>query len=262
MSEDKDKALTKRDAHILFNQLKPHMASALPKHVTPERMARIALTEWNKTPKLQKCTANSLMKCIMVSAQMGLEPGPLGHVYFIPYGNEAQLIIGYRGMIDLARRSGNILSIMAEKICENDVATVKHGSGGYIEHSEDLRKARGSPIGYYAIAKLVGGGEQFVFLRLCDVEKVRKSSKSANNGPWITHYDEMAKKTAIRRLFKYLPMSVEVQKIAAVDETDESGVKQSTVIDEAFFDVDLETGEILNAEDTKEQADALADKIK
>lgn len=254
--------LTLKTAHELINKLKPQMAMALPKHLNPERLARIALTELRQVPKLQQCTPESFMKCLMVSAQLGLEPGLLGHVYFIPYGKEAQLIIGYKGMLDLARRSGQIESIEARVIYANEKCEIRYGLDSGIEHKVDpFLKDRGEPIGYYAVAKFVGGGKQFEFMTMDEVLKVKSLSKSGNSGPWVGHFDEMAKKTVIRRLFKYLPVSIEMQKAISLDESSEVG-NQANVIDGDFLNVDEDTGEILEDSAPSNQADSLADKLK
>lgn len=249
----------------LIDKLKPQMAIALPKHMNSDRLARIALTEMRQTPLLQQCEPASLMKCLMVSAQLGLEPGVLGHCNLIPYRNkknntvECNLIIGYKGMLDLARRSGQVESIEARTVCENDVCEVRYGLDSTIEHRIDIKNDRGQAIGYYAIAKLAGGGKQFEFLTKYEVEKVRQNSPNRNSGPWQDHFDEMAKKTVIRRLFKYLPVSIEMQKAINVDEHGDAGIQNET-IENDFFEVDQETGEVL-AEKPK-QADELAEKLK
>lgn len=250
--------LTLKSAQTLIEKLKPQMSLALPKHMNAERLARIALTEIRQVPKLQQCSQESFMKCLMVSAQLGLEPGLLGHVYLIPYGKEAQIIIGYKGMLDLARRSGQIESIEARVVYSNDKCDIRYGVDSTIEHIIDpFCKDRGKPIGYYAVAKLVGGGKQFEFMSMAEIEKVRSQSKASNNGPWVSHPEEMGKKTVIRRLFKYLPVSVELQKATVLDETGEIG-QQSQIIDSDFFEINPETGEVLE----QSQADELADKIK
>lgn len=249
----------------LIDRLKPQMALALPKTMDADRMARIALTQFRAVPRLLDCDPQSLMKCIMVAAQLGLEPGMLGHVYLIPYKREAQLIIGYKGMIELVGRSGRIKSIAARAVYENEECAISLGTKPSITHTPMMKRGdKGPCIGYYAVAELKDGGEQFEFMNIDDIDDIKKQSKSADNGPWKTHYDEMAKKTVIRRLFKYLPVSVEMQRAVSLDEQVEVG-KQGETIDHEFFEVDQETGEILNADELepkKDQAELLADKLK
>lgn len=213
------------------DRFKTQIARALPKHVTPERIMRIALTEINKTPKLKECDPIGLFGSIVQSAQLGLElGGALGHAYLVPYGKQAQFIIGYRGMIDLARRSGQMVSLQAHTVHENDEFNFEYGLNEDLRHVP-ARGERGPMIAVYAVAKLVGGGHQIEVMWKEDVDAVRRSSKAGGSGPWRDHYEEMAKKTAIRRLFKYLPVSVEMQRAVSLDEQAEAGVQDNNVFD-------------------------------
>jgi len=249
--------LTIQAAHKLIDKLKPQMALALPKHVTADRLARIALTELSRVPKLRDCTESSLMKCIMVASQLGLEPGLLGHVYLIPYGKEATLIIGYKGMIDLARRSGQIESIEARVVRAGEKCDIHYGTDSHIHHVIDpFLSETAKAIGYYAVAKFVNGGKQFDFMSIGEIEKCRQSSKAGQSGPWVSHYDEMAKKTVIRRLFKYLPISIEIQQAINLDEAEEANM-QKAIIEGEFFSLEEETEEA-----PKSQEDELMDKLK
>lgn len=250
--------MTMQTANALITKLKPQMAMALPKHLSADRLARIALTELRQIPKLQQCSQESFMKCLMVSAQLGLEPGLLGHVYFIPYGQEAQLILGYKGMIELARRSGQIESIEARVIYEFDECEVRLGLDSGIDHKIDIKAAdRGKEIAYYAIAKLKDGGKQFEVMTKAEIDKVRARSKAGNHGPWVTDYSEMAKKTVIRRMFKYLPVSVELQKAVNLDEAADIG-SQADAID-VEFEYDYEEPKAI---EPQSQADALMQQLK
>jgi recombination protein RecT len=259
-NEKKDEQIFK-SAYAMIEKLKPQLSLALPKHLTAERLARISLTELRQNPKLQECTQDSFMKCLMITAQLGLEPGLLGHVYFVPYGKEANIIIGYKGMLDLARRSGQIESVEARVVCAADKCEVRYGLESTIEHSIDLFLAdRGKPIGYYAVVKFKDGGKQFEFMNVHEIEKIRNQSKCGKFGPWVTHFDEMAKKTVIRRLFKYLPVSVEMQKASNLDELGEVGL-QKNVIDAEFFEVNAKENESPSAMQ-KSQSDELAESLK
>ncbi|NVZ19549.1 recombination protein RecT [Pseudomonas costantinii] len=251
-------------------KIKAQMALALPKHLTSDRLARIALTEIRKVPALAKCNQESFLGAVMQCAQLGLEPGSaLGHSYLLPFGNgkakdglaNVQLIIGYRGMIDLARRSGQIISLTARAVHQNDRFSYRLGLDETIEHVP-ADGDRGKLTHVYAVAKLKDGGVQFEVMSLTDVEVVRKQSKAGNNGPWVSHFEEMAKKTAIRRLFKYLPVSIEMQRAVSLDERGEAGLDQDnaavltgdySVIDDpdpeapaiGAEQIDPETGEII-----------------
>ena len=213
-------------------KIKAQMALALPKHMTSDRLARIALTEIRKVPTLAKCDQTSFLGAIMQCAQLGLEPGgALGHAYLLPFENrkkgitEVQFIVGYRGMIDLARRSGQIVSLTARTVHENDEFSYQYGLNEDLKHVPATGD-RGALLYVYAVAKLKDGGVQFEVMSRSDVDKVRAQSKAGNYGPWQTHYDEMAKKTVIRRLFKYLPVSIELATAVTMDEKADAGLGQ------------------------------------
>lgn len=199
-------------------KMAPAMAQVLPKHVNPERLARISLSEIRRNPQLLECELPSLMAAVMQAAKLGLEPNILGHCYFVPFNNrkrgvkEVQFIIGYKGLIDLVRRSGHVESIAAHEVYENDEFEFEYGLNEKLRHKPNIFGDRGKVIAYYAYAKFKGGGHSFIVMSREDIEKIRDQfSRSAENGPWKDHFDEMAKKTVIRRLIKYLPISVELQ---------------------------------------------------
>lgn len=226
----------------LIERYKAEIQRALPKHMTADRMARIVLTECRKVPKLLKCDERSLFGAVIQLSQLGLEPGgALGHSYLLPFENkkagtiEAQIIIGYRGMIDLARRSGQIVSISARAVREGDHFLYSYGLNETLEHvpvgNED------APLTHaYAVARLKDGGQQFEVLTRAQIDKARDQSKSKNYGPWMTHYEEMAKKTAVRRLFKMLPVSIEIARAVALDEAADLGRTQQN---EAIIEGDI-----------------------
>ena len=244
--------------------------AALPRHMTAERMARIATTEMRKVPKLGQCDPMSFLGAVIQCAQLGLEPGnALGHAYILPFDKrekvngqwktvrtEAQVIIGYRGMIDLARRSGQIVSIDARAVYEGDKFECVLGLDAKVDHVPDWQNANRADASklrfVYAVAKLKDGGVQFDVMSRAEVEGIRARSKSADNGPWVTDFAAMAIKTVVRRLFKFLPVSIEMQTAVGLDEMAEHGLSQQNgaVIDAdfAFIDdqqhVDQSTGEI------------------
>lgn len=214
-------------------KIKAQMALALPKHMTSDRLARIALTEIRKVPALARCEQTSFLGAIMQCAQLGLEPGgALGHAYLLPFENrrkgitEVQFIVGYRGMIDLARRSGQIVSLAARAVYQNDKFNYQYGLHEDLQHVPCENGEPGPLTHVYAVARLKDGGIQFEVMSRLEVEKVRAQSKAGNNGPWVSHFDEMAKKTVIRRLFKYLPVSIELQQAVGLDERADAGQTQ------------------------------------
>jgi recombination protein RecT len=210
---------------------KDQIARALPRHMSPDRMARVALTECRKNPALMKCKPESLFGAIIQCSQLGLEPGnSLGHAYLIPYGSEAQLIIGYRGMIDLARRSGQILSLEAHAVYDGDKFECVFGTDSRLIHEPDWKNSnRSNPdkmLFVYAVAKLKDGGVQLEVMSRGEVDSIRARSRSSGKGPWVTDYVAMALKTVIRRLFKYLPVSIEMTTAVNIDERVDANISQ------------------------------------
>lgn len=215
----------------LVANMTPQLARALPKHVDSERFARIALTAIKSTPKLAECLDSAhgkltLLGALMQSAQLGLEPGVLGSCWILPFRDKglmtAQFILGYRGMIDLARRSGNIRTIYAHEVCANDDFQFSFGVGGTLTHRPCLVGERGPTIGYYSFAELTDGAYQYDFMTIADVHRIRDTySKSSKNpsSPWQTEPDEMGKKTVLRRFFKALPVSVEMRYLSDVHDS-------------------------------------------
>jgi recombination protein RecT len=201
-----------------LKKMESQIAQVIPKHITVDRLTRIALTTIRTNPKLLECSVPSLLAAVMQAAQLGLEPGLLGHCYIIPYGKEATFIIGYKGMIDLARRSGNIKSIYAHAVYGNDDFDYEYGLHPELKHKPAMT-GRGEFVGAYAVAHFNDGGYQFEFMPKEEIEKRKLRSKTYKNGPWVTDYEEMAKKTVVRHMFKYLPLSIEVMQGVAQDET-------------------------------------------
>lgn len=233
-------------AHLLASAgVQAQIKAALPRHMTPERMARIATTEMRKVPKLAQCDPMSFLGAVIQCAQLGLEPGnALGHAYILPFdkrqkvggqwktvSTEAQVIIGYRGMIDLARRSGQIVSIDARAVYDGDKFECTLGLDPKIEHTPDWQnpsRSNAEKLRFvYAVAKLKDGGLQFDVMSRAEIEAVRARSKSAENGPWVTDFPAMALKTVVRRLFKFLPVSIEIQRAVGLDELAENGQPQN-----------------------------------
>ena len=205
--------------------MKGEMARALPRHLSADRMARIALTEVRRTPLLARCTQASFGGAIMTCAQLGLEPGVTGEAYLLPFRNnkkkiyEVQLIIGYQGMAKLFWQSPLARSLDAQAVYEHDpVFEYSYGLEPKLVHKPRLDGERGKAIAYYAVARMEGGGSAFVVMSPTDIEKIRIRSKAKDDGPWQTDYDAMAKKTCLRQLFKLLPRSPELSQAMAQDE--------------------------------------------
>ncbi|MDC8446065.1 MAG: recombinase RecT [Nitrosomonas sp.] len=256
-------------AHLLRSK-HAEISKMLPKHLNAERLLKVAQIAATTTPALAKCDVPSLIGAIGQCAQMGLEPNTvLGHAYLLPFntkrkdanGNEkwvnsVQVIIGYKGLIDLARRSGQIISIAAHEVCGNDRFELVYGLDEKLNHTPAM-EARGEVIGFYAIAKLKDGGHAFEFMSRYQVEEIKAASERKNkreSSVWKDHFIEMGRKTVIRRLAKYLPLSIEFQTASALDGMADAGKDQHlddiegdfSIIPEDAPEVYEETGEIPN----------------
>lgn len=198
------------------------IAKVLPKHLTPERMIRVAITATMKTPKLLQCTADSLTKCLLDCSALGIEPdGRRAHL--IPFEDRKKgvtvctLIIDYKGLAELAMRSGLVSNIHADVVRENDV--FEYDMGEIKAHKIDFRNERGAAYAFYAICRFKDGSVKADVMSVDEVEAIRMRSKSPNEGPWATDPVEMGKKTVFRRLSKWLPLSPEFRD--AVEKDDE-----------------------------------------
>lgn len=199
-----------------------------------QRLARIALTEVRKNPKLADCSQASFASSLMQIAQLNLEPGPLGEAYLIPYKNECTFQIGYQGLIALSYRSGKVKTVYAEVVYRKEVELglfhfemgLKRDLIHNIDVLDDSRE--GDLVAVYAVAELEGGAKSFVVLTQKDIDRTKKSSQSAtsNYSPWNTAPEEMWKKTAIKRLSKYIPKSIEMAHVIQLDEQAERGEVQ------------------------------------
>lgn len=224
------------------------IAKALPSVMTPERFARIVTTAVTNEPKLAQCTPQSFVGAMLNSAQLGLEPNTsLGQAYLIPYGKKCQFQIGYRGLLDLAYRTGEVKSITAEVVKENDTFEYELGLEPKLKHIPS-KTNRGKPIFYYAVFKLKNGGEGFQVMSYEEVmEHAKKYSKSYGNSPWQSEFDEMAKKTVLKKLLKYMPLKTEFVREVAQDETiktfDNTSTNDMQDKPNEFFDAEYEINE-------------------
>lgn len=199
---------------------------ALPNVLTTERFMRMVTNAIKQTPKLAECTPESFLGCMLTTAQLGLEPNtPLGQAYLIPYTRkgvlQCELQIGYKGLIDLAYRSGELINIESRVVYSNDTFEMELGLNPVLKHiPTDANK--GEPIWVYAIYRLKNGGSAFEVMSVDSIkEHAQKFSKSFNSSvsPWVTDFESMAKKTVIKKLLKYAPLKSEIQLANSVDET-------------------------------------------
>jgi recombination protein RecT len=233
--------LVKQDSGVLaqirhkLGAAHAHFEAALPstvaRYLTPERLTKVALSAIGRNERLLECTPESILRSVMDAASLGLEPsgGALGHAYMVPYRNrklngrfEAQLIIGYRGFIELARRSGDVATVQAHVVHHNDEFAVELGSKPKIVHRPRLIGERGAPVAVYCIATLRDGAQQREVMTIDEVEKVRERSKNPD-GIWRTDYNEMVRKTVVRRAAKYWPLSAELAKAFDVEDSSDAG---------------------------------------
>lgn len=230
----------------------------------PERVARLVMIECGRSPTLLACTPESIVGGMLTAASLGLEIGAhAGEAYLVAFnatdqktGNRiarAQLIIGYKGLVRLALRSPAVESIAAHVVREGDLFHCRLGSSPAIEH--EPRDASEKATHYYAIAFLKGGGVAFDRpMTKADVEKIRKRSKAKNSGPWTTDFDEMARKTVVRRLCKLLPASAELAVAAEMEGAIEGGKAPPKLPELDWFDDGSIEGQAI--ENEEEPADA------
>jgi recombination protein RecT len=252
----------KKTMQSYVRSMEGEIAKALPSVITPERFSRMVLSAISTTPKLASCTPQSFLGAMMTSAQLGLEVNtPLGQAYLIPYDNqrkgvtECQFQLGYKGLIDLAYRSGEVSIIQAHEVYENDDFDYELGMEPRLRHIP-ARKNRGKVIYYYAMFKTKDGGYGFDVMSIEDVQAhAKKYSKAYGSGPWQTNFDEMAKKTALKKVLKYAPLKSDFVRAAAQDgsiKTEIDADMYSVPAEEIpYVEVD-ENGEVMNDEEQKQ----------
>ncbi|MCQ2316357.1 MAG: recombinase RecT [Bacteroidales bacterium] len=251
-----------------ITKMLPAIKAALPSVITPERFSRIVTTAISSNPKLGQCTPNSFLGAMMQAAQLGVEPNtPLGQAYLIPYMNhgklECQFQLGYKGLIDLAYRSGEISTIQAQIVYENDEFEYSFGLEPTLKHIP-ARGDRGASTHVYAVYRKKDGGYGYEAMSMDEVRKhASKYSKSYGNGPWKTNFEEMAKKTVLKRLLKLAPLRSDFQRSLSADESikteilpdmyEAEDVTEYEVVEDAQQDtgtvtVDGSTGEIIDGQ--------------
>ena len=241
-----EKAFDLRD-YLHSDKIKSQLDYALPKWLSVERLLRVFMGAIQKNPKLLNCSQESIMVSCMMCAQLGLEP-ILGRAWLIPYENsknisgkwikvlECQMQPGYQGLVDIGMRSGKILNVAAHMIYENDQYDIEYGSDEKIFHKPFLKGDRGDPIGAYSIWTHTNGYKSGLFLPVHDIHKVREKSKAyayaiskpndkyAQDTPWVQWYDEMCKKTVIKRHSKLQPASIEFMEAVEIDDRAQIGL--------------------------------------
>ena len=231
----------------LLEKFKPQMQAALPRHLSPDRMLRLVMTCVASEPKLLECTRESLIGAVIQLSQLGLEPGVLGHAYLLPFRDnksntmKVNLIPGYKGLLKLARNSGLILNVQANVVYKQDTFEYELGLTPHLKHIPTDEAVKPADLRYaYAIVGIKGATEpQWDVMNRREILDVKRSSRAADFGPWVTHEAEMWKKTVLRRICKLLPASVELQTAIALDEAADAGIPQGLDV----IDVDATSDE-------------------
>lgn len=233
MAQTTNTPAQQRPANIAdqIRSMEQQFALAAPKGLEATQLVRDALTCLRQTPKLAQCTPQSVLGALMTCAQLGLRPGVLGHAYLLPFWDKrqgchvAQLIIGYQGLIELAHRSGQIQSLIARTVYENDIFEVDYGLDDKLVHKPYMGGDKGYPVAYYAVAKFTTGGHAFYVMSHQEMLAYRDEHAKARNkqgqvfGPWVDNFEAMAHKTCVRQLSKWMPKSTELATAFAADDS-------------------------------------------
>ncbi len=241
-----------------IKSMEGEIKKALPSVITPERFTRMTLSAISTNPKLAACTPASFLGAMMSAAQLGLEPNtPLGQAYLIPYKNrgvdEVQFQLGYKGLIDLAYRSGEVELVQAHIVYENDTFECAYGLEPKLVH-KPADSDRGEAVKVYAMFKTKSGGYGFDVMSMDDVRRhAEKYSQAYKSGfsPWKTNFEEMAKKTVLKRVLKYAPLKSDFVRAVVQDESikneiseDMYEVKNENVFEAEYTEVNEDTGEV------------------
>ena len=251
-----EKAELKKDLVLL----QPEMAPLLPAHISPQKVQRIVLTEVQKNPAIMKCSKGSILQSVMEACSMGLVPNSIeGLAYLVPYGNKCQLQPGYKGLMKLAMQSGHFSKIWSVPVYENDhhFKIIAGSDNPRIEHVPNVDAVdHGKLIGCYACAKIKGEDDTYhEYMSRAAIDRIKARSKSGSSGPWKTDYEEMARKTVLRRLLKSLPTG---------NEKLETAVNKAEAGGSGFaFDLDSKEWEYVHGTETEEDnsADELNEKF-
>lgn len=247
-AQNKETGVVEKKSKTIFDIIQAgakQFATALPKHINTDRFVRIAITTIRQNPKLAQCSQESLLGALMVSAQLGLEPGTLGQCYLIPYGRECQFQIGYKGMIELLRRSGQLKDIYAYSVYENDDFEITYGLDRNLIHKPNLAN-KGDFLGCYCVAILKDDTRAFEYMTKEEIEAhAKKFSKTFGNGPWKTDFEAMAHKTVVKKMLKWLPLSVEFLENI---EKDDKSFKVAETKNAEDIEIIESDGDIINAE--------------
>lgn len=257
----------------LFNRAKPTIESMIPKHMSADRLLKIALIATHRTPLLLQSTPKSVLQSVINAAQLGLEVNsPLGHAYLVPFKSgklsreaghdvyECTLIPGYRGYVDLAHRSGLVNGIYARPVFADDYFEYEDGLEPKVVHRPNPEGTR-SPkdlIACYAVGVLRGGFRQPMVMYRLELDSYRARSRAKDSGPWQTDPIQMYQKTPVRQLIKFMPLSPELGRLSELDNRADTG---EAVSGDDILDFDFETGMIPAAPDRPTGTEALRNRL-
>ena len=224
-------------------EMQDQFALAMPKGLEAAQLVRDALTCLKQTPKLAECTPQSVLGSLMTCAQLGLRPGVLGHAWVLPYWDSksksftAQLVVGYKGYVDLAYRNPQVASVIARTVYEGDTFDVEYGLEDSLVHKPAMKGDRVDPIAHYAIFKTVSGGRAFWVMTEDEMQAWKKRYAPTNKagktvGPWVSDYLAMARKTTLLRLAAWMPKSTELAYAMEVDNGVRTNVDPSASLTE------------------------------
>ncbi len=216
------------DTYLARPDVVKRFESALPSvGITGQRFVRMAMTAFTMNPNLYKCSRDSILRCLIYSAQMGLAPTGRGGVWIVPFGSEATPVPDYRGLVAVARRSGKIIEFATGVVYEGDEFDFEKGTNSFLKHKAKLTnepRTNDKIIAFYAYAKLEGGGFEFEAMSRADVDYYRGKSRAKNSGPWVSDYPAMGRKTAALRLCNLLPMQSDDQRLLELASRDQEGL--------------------------------------
>jgi recombination protein RecT len=207
--------------HDLIQRQRLGIEAALGRAMDADRFTRTVLTELRRTPKLYECNPESLLGAMMLAAQLQLEPGPLGLVYFVPFNRQVEFIVGYRGYVELAFRSKLVKDVSAALMYEGEPFEYRKGTRPFLDHEPREQEEGAFPVAAYAVARLKTGGAPFevIYERDWERAKSRSAAGAKGSGPWVTDTLAMIRKTAVRRLEPQLPKTAAFARALEVDET-------------------------------------------
>lgn len=251
----------KKTIQQYIKSMEGEIKRALPSVITPERFTRMVLSALSTNPKLAACTPKSFLGAMMSAAQLGLEPNtPLGQAYLIPYRNkgvdEVQFQIGYKGLVDLAYRSGEVEVVQAQTVYENDKFECEYGLEPKLVHVP-ADGDRGEAVKVYAMFKTKSGGYGFEVMSMEDCRKhamaYSQAYKNGYSSPWSTNFEEMAKKTVLKRVLKYAPLKSDFVKGIVQDGTIKTEISEdmysvNNTIEVEEYSFEENTGEVTESD--------------